>query len=132
MKKLLVSVLIICSSFTYAETPNKLKLENHKTPGSVQWLRSPKPSYTNIELGGKDRDLTIKLFVSDTGIIEKTEVVKSSGIAMLDEKVLRAVKRSKFKPYLENGVAYPFSAEQPFVLKTTINRPWWKKILFIS
>jgi protein TonB len=34
----------------------------------------------------------------------------------LDEKALRAVRSAKFKPYMENGVAYPIKAEQPFEL----------------
>ncbi|EOG8036073.1 TonB-dependent receptor, partial [Acinetobacter baumannii] len=28
----------------------------------------------------------------------------------------RAVRSAKFKPYMENGVAYPIKAEQPFDL----------------
>lgn len=117
MKKLLISALIICSSFTYAETPNKPELQDYKTLGSVQWSRSPKPSYTNRELQGKNRELSIKIYVSETGAIEKTEVLKSSGIEALDLKIQRAVRSAKFKPYTENGIRYRFIAEQPFSLQ---------------
>lgn len=119
MKKLLISALIICSSFTYAEIPNKPELQDYKTLGSVQWLRSPKPAYTNRELQGKDRDLIIKMYVTENGTIEKTEVVRSSGIEALDLKIQRAVRSARFKPYTENGIRYPFIAEQPFELRSS-------------
>ena len=39
----------------------------------------------------------------------------------LDQKILRAVRSAKFKPYKENGVAYPIRAEQPFELTLNPN-----------
>lgn len=50
-------------------------------------------------------------------------MTKSSGIAALDSKIERAVRSAKFKPYKENGVAYPFIAEQPFKLNLNKDMP---------
>ena len=50
------------------------------------------------------------------GKITNARITRSSGLPGLDEKILRAVKSAKFKPYMENGVAYPIRAEQPFDL----------------
>jgi protein TonB len=43
-------------------------------------------------------------------------------VPALDEKILRAVKGAKFKPYKENGVAYQIRAEQPFDLELNTKR----------
>ena len=132
MKKIIISALIICSSFTYAATPNEPKQAIDENLTSVQWAKPPKPSYTNDDLQGSERTVTIKMYVSEDGSIKQTKIVKSTGIEALDLKVHSAVISAKFKPYTENGVRYPFIAEQPFHL--TLNkteRPWWKKIFFI-
>ncbi|ENQ2544058.1 TonB family protein, partial [Acinetobacter baumannii] len=50
------------------------------------------------------------------GKITNVRVTRSSSIPSLDDKVVRAVRSAKFKPYMENGVAYPIKAEQPFDL----------------
>ena len=87
----------------------------------VQWSRSPKPSYSNKDLEGEARRIVVLIEADATGKIISARVTKSSGVAALDEKILRAVRSSKFKPYKENGVAYPIRAEQPFELTLNPN-----------
>ncbi len=41
------------------------------------------------------------------GASVNARITRSSGVPALDGKDLRAVKGAKFKPYKENGVAYP-------------------------
>lgn len=87
----------------------------------VQWSRSPKPMYTNRDLQGENRTVVVLIEADVKGSITQVRITRSSGLAALDEKILRAVRSAKFKPYKENGVAYPIRAEQPFELTLNPN-----------
>ena len=87
----------------------------------VQWSRSPRPSYTNRDLQGETRTVVVMIEADESGKITNARVTRSSGVASLDDKILRAVSSAKFKPYKENGVAYPIRAEQPFELTLNPN-----------
>lgn len=82
----------------------------------VQWSRSPKLSVTAKDLDNQTRSVMVLIEADEKGKITNARITRSSGIPNLDEKVLRAVRSAKFKPYMENGVAYPIRAEQPFDL----------------
>ena len=82
----------------------------------IQWSRSPSLSYDASDLQGSPRSVTVLIEANEKGKVTNVQIVKSSGISALDEKVLRAVRGAKFKPYKENGVAYPIRAQQPFAL----------------
>lgn len=96
-------------------TPKKLNI------GQISWSRSPKPVYTNKDLQGANRIIVVSIEADVKGSITNVRVIKSSGLSALDEKIVRAVKGAKFKPYKENGVAYPFKADQPFELTLNSN-----------
>lgn len=89
--------------------------------GQISWARSPRPSYTNADLKGSDRTIVVAIDADASGHITNVRIVRSSGVDALDQKIVRAVRGAKFKPYKENGVAYPFKAEQPFELKMNSN-----------
>ena len=85
----------------------------------VQWSRSPKPSYSNSDLQGQTRTAMVYIEANEKGVITSVRMVRSTGVPALDEKILRSVRSSKFKPYKENGVAYPIKANLP--LELTVN-----------
>lgn len=85
----------------------------------VQWSRSPKPSYSNSDLEGQTRTAMVYIEANEKGVITSVRMVRSTGVPALDEKILRSVRSSKFKPYKENGVAYPIKANLP--LELTVN-----------
>ncbi|WP_151814926.1 energy transducer TonB family protein [Acinetobacter soli] len=87
----------------------------------VQWSRTPRPSYTNRDLQGQTRSIVVMIEADETGKIINARITRSSGVPALDDKILRAVRSAKFKPYKENGVAYPIRAEQPFDLTLNPN-----------
>lgn len=82
----------------------------------VQWSRSPKLSVSAKDLENQPRSAMVLIEADEKGKITNARITRSSGLPSLDEKILRAVKSAKFKPYMENGVAYPIRAEQPFDL----------------
>lgn len=87
--------------------------------GDISWARKPKPNYEDTDLKGQLRSFTIYIEADEKGNIkaDKVRIVKSSGLPSLDAKIVAAVKRAKFKPYLSNGVATPVYVEQPFELE---------------
>lgn len=87
----------------------------------VQWSRSPKPTYSNRDLQGETRTVVVLIEANENGAITHAQITRSSGLPALDQKILRAVRSAKFKPYKENGVAYPIRAEQPFELTLNPN-----------
>ncbi|HBN5966650.1 TPA: TonB family protein [Acinetobacter baumannii] len=82
----------------------------------VQWSRSPRLTVSSKDLQGEARSVMVLIEADEKGKIINVRVTRSSGISSLDDKVVRAVRGAKFKPYMENGVAYPIRAEQPFDL----------------
>ncbi|MDH0031067.1 MULTISPECIES: energy transducer TonB [unclassified Acinetobacter] len=82
----------------------------------VQWSRSPKLSVSAKDLENQPRSAMVLIEADEKGKITNARITRSSGLPSLDEKILRAVRSAKFKPYMENGVAYPIRAEQPFDL----------------
>lgn len=80
----------------------------------VQWSRSPRLSVTAKDLEDQSRSAMVLIEADEKGRITNARITRSSGLPSLDDKILRAVKSAKFKPYMENGVAYPIRAEQPF------------------
>ncbi|MDC4471135.1 TonB family protein [Acinetobacter baumannii] len=82
----------------------------------VQWSRSPRLTVSPKDLQGEARSVVVLIEADEKGKITNVRVTRSSGIPSLDDKVVRAVRSAKFKPYMENGVAYPIKAEQPFDL----------------
>lgn len=67
-------------------------------PGEVSWSRSPKPSYTDADLQGKDRTMVVYIEADPSGKILNVTVKKSTGLPKLDDIVLKSVRRAKFKP----------------------------------
>ncbi|HBO71749.1 MAG TPA: TonB-dependent receptor [Acinetobacter sp.] len=80
----------------------------------IQWSRSPKLSFTPKDLENQTRLITVYIEADETGRVTIARITRSSGLPTLDEKALRAVKGAKFKPYKEDGIAYPIRTEQPF------------------
>ena len=84
----------------------------------VQWSRSPKLSFKSSELTSSCR-VVISIKANEKGSVTSASVKNSSCSPELTNKVSTSVRNAKFKPYKENGIAYPISAEQPFDLTPT-------------
>ena len=121
MKKRFISLLyVLMSSMVFADPPQVNNTEKMITPQDFvwyknpQWDRSPRISFTHEDLEGVSSTLEILIFASEKGLVTKTEIQKSSGSPSLDAKVAKAIKASRFKPLIENGVASPIRVLQPF------------------
>ena len=82
--------------------------------GDVAWSRKPRLSFTNKDLENVRRTVVVNITATADGKITNVKVTKSSGVAALDEKVLRAVRGAKFVASKDGRAIYgdlPFELE---------------------
>ncbi|NUF32829.1 TonB family protein [Acinetobacter oleivorans] len=60
--------------------------------------------------------LTLNLSVNEKGKITSVTVAKSTGNPKIDQKMIQVISRQRFKPYMVNGVAKPFTVPLPLVI----------------
>jgi len=80
------------------------------TPLSSQKPKYPKPAIIRNQEG----KVIVKLLIDKTGKAQTAELIKSSGYRLLDKSVLRFVKREKFVPANQNGIAVDSTQEFSF------------------
>jgi len=82
----------------------------------AQWSRSPKiSSVTASELNNKACSALVAIDADEKGRVTNVRFIRSTCPVAIEQKILRAVKNAKFKPYMENGIAYPIiGPQQPF------------------
>ncbi|AZM39869.1 energy transducer TonB [Acinetobacter baumannii] len=97
-----------------SETIKQEKSIKELVSQQVEWQREPKIIVTNSDLEDESRNLSILVKTDEQGRIVNAEIAKSSGLAELDNKVLRAVKVAKLKPYIEDDEKQSVSVEIPF------------------
>ncbi|HEV2693136.1 MAG TPA: energy transducer TonB [Verrucomicrobiae bacterium] len=56
-------------------------------------------------------NVVLALFINESGVLDRVEVIKSSGFPLLDGAAIKAVKQSRFVPALENAVQVRSHAE---------------------
>lgn len=84
--------------------------------GRVDYLgQRPRPDYPRVsQRRGETGRVMVRVLISPQGTVANASVRSSSGHARLDESALAAARSARFKPYTENGVAYPALADIPF------------------
>ena len=82
----------------------------------VSYIRPPRLEISDIDLKGQARTVKLRISISANGKVDDVQVVSSSGLSTLDQKVARALKRATFTPHRVNGIAVPVYTIQPFEL----------------
>lgn len=82
----------------------------------VSYIRPPRLQISDNDLKGQSRTVKLRISISATGKVEDIQVVSSSGLTPLDEKVARALRKAIFTPHRVDGVAVPVYTIQPFEL----------------
>ena len=82
----------------------------------VSYIRAPRLEISDSDLKGQARTVKLKISISASGKVDDVQVVSSSGLTALDQKVARALKRATFTPHRVNGIAVPVYTIQPFEL----------------
>lgn len=68
-------------------------LQNNKI-----WLVKPYISYQNMDLQGQNRQLILELMRNNTGLIQTIQILQSTGLKHLDEKIIGQVKDARLDP----------------------------------
>lgn len=84
--------------------------------GQVDYAgKRPVPQYPRQSVRrGETGRVVVRILISSKGAVTRATVQKSSGYRRLDEAALEAARSARFKPYTENGMAYPALADIPF------------------
>ena len=73
-------------------------------PSAVQFLVAPQVEYPRASRRLKESGRTlVSVYVDEAGLPRQVLVKTSSGFALLDEAALAAVRKARFKPYMEHG-----------------------------
>lgn len=85
---------------------------------SVSYLVRPKPVMPRSSMMRGERGLVvIRVVIATNGSVKSASIHKASPYSALNEEALRAVKRARFRPYTENGVARESMADVPVEFK---------------
>lgn len=80
----------------------------------VEYLTPPRPAYPPLARRKRQEGVVlVKAVVDVVGQAERVEVEQSSGHELLDHAACEAVKRTRFRPHVENGVARPMLVTVP-------------------
>ena len=75
----------------------------------------PRPVYPRASQRRNEQGTAIvRVVITTQGTVGELWIKKTSGYERLDQAALDAVRKVKFKPYTENGVAYRAMADIPF------------------
>jgi protein TonB len=78
----------------------------------------PEPFYPNLSKRmGEEGKTMVRLFINETGAIEKVALAQSSGIHRLDQAALDAGMRVRCKPFIEFGKTIKVTVIQPYIFR---------------
>ena len=73
---------------------------------AVQYLVPPAPAYSRVSARMKESGkVVVRVFIDEQGLPREVQVSQSAGFPRLDDAALAAVRKTRFKPCIENGVA---------------------------
>ena len=71
----------------------------------VAYIEPPQPKYPpESRRSGEEGLVVLRVLINEIGSVAKIDIERSSGHTRLDDAACAAVKRARFKPYVENGV----------------------------
>ncbi len=72
----------------------------------VAYVEAPQPRYPpESRRSGEEGLVILRVLINEIGDVARIDIERSSGHARLDDAACQAVKRARFRPYVENGVA---------------------------
>ncbi|WP_287910770.1 TonB family protein [Acinetobacter sp.] len=119
MNVLNIILIALLSCSVSSLQAKEMDISNYNSTGGI-WLKKPKFSIKNEELKGYDREAEINFNFDANGQITSTEIIKSTGLIELDNKLIAVVKTGKFKPLKENGVNIP--SQLPYRFRFEVSR----------
>jgi protein TonB len=66
---------------------------------------------------GEEGKTLVRLFINESGTVDKVNLAQSSGIQRLDQAALDAGMRVRCRPFIEFGKAIKVTAIQPYIFR---------------
>jgi protein TonB len=80
----------------------------------VAYIEPPQPKYPpESRRAGEEGLVVLRVLINEIGTVAHIDVEHSSGHSRLDDAACQAVKRARFRPYVENGVPHMALATIP-------------------
>jgi protein TonB len=71
----------------------------------VAYIEPPQPKYPpESRRSGEEGLVVLRVLINEVGGVARVDIERSSGHLRLDDAACQAVKRARFRPYIENGV----------------------------
>jgi protein TonB len=71
----------------------------------VAYIEPPQPKYPpESRRSGEEGLVVLRVLINEIGGVARIDIERSSGHSRLDDAACQAVKRARFRPYVENGV----------------------------
>ena len=78
----------------------------------------PEPVYPSLSRRiGEEGKAMVRLFINESGQVEKVSLAQSSGIQRLDQAALDAGQKARCKPFIEFGKPIRVTAIQPYIFR---------------
>lgn len=78
----------------------------------------PEPFYPGLSRRmGEEGKAMVRLFINESGAVEKVALSQSSGIQRLDQAALDAAMKVRCRPFIEFGKAIKVTAIQPYIFR---------------
>ena len=78
----------------------------------------PEPIYPSLSRRiGEEGKAMVRLFINESGQVEKTSLAQSSGVQRLDQAALDAGQKARCKPFIEFGKPIKVTAIQPYIFR---------------
>ena len=82
---------------------------------AIQYLVPPAPEYPRLSRrNGEAGTVIVRALADEAGVPHEVQVERSSGFVRLDEAAMAAVRKTRFKPYTENGKPVAGWVRMPF------------------
>lgn len=78
----------------------------------------PEPIYPSLSRRiGEEGKAMVRLFINESGQVEKVNLAQSSGVQRLDQAALDAGQKARCKPFIEFGKPIKVTAIQPYIFR---------------
>jgi protein TonB len=78
----------------------------------------PEPFYPSLARRmGESGKAAVRLFINESGTVDKVSLSQSSGIQRLDQAALEAAMKIRCRPFVESGKAIKVTAIQPYIFR---------------
>ena len=78
----------------------------------------PEPTYPSLSRRmGEEGKALIRLYINESGAVEKVALAQSSGLPRLDQAALDAGQKARCRPFMESGKPIKVTAIQPYIFR---------------